>query len=107
MTLRCAHCSATYPTRQLINLCPACAGPILVHYDLPPATLLRDVVRSRPADMWRYREVLPALPDDAVVTLGEGVTPLLPSRTVPRLWFKDESKNPTRSFKSRGMAAAV
>jgi threonine synthase len=56
--------------------------------------------------MWRYAEVLPA-GDADVVTLGEGVTPLLPSTQFPGVWIKDESKNPTRSFKSRGMAAAV
>jgi len=55
--------------------------------------------------MWRYAEVLPA--DEDVVTLGEGITPLLPSKDHPDLWIKDESKNPTRSFKSRGMSAAV
>jgi threonine synthase len=57
--------------------------------------------------MWRYRDVLPIESDDEIVTLGEGMTPLLPSRTRPNVFIKDESKNPTRSFKSRGMAAAV
>ncbi len=107
MTLTCAHCRATYPTRQLINLCPACNGPILVEYDLAPNPALRDAIRSRAATMWRYAEVLPAGPGDEIVTLGEGITPLLPSRVLPNVWIKDESKNPTRSFKSRGMAAAV
>ena len=55
--------------------------------------------------MWRYAEVLPA--NGEVISLGEGITPLLPSRKHANLFFKDESKNPTRSFKSRGMAAAV
>jgi threonine synthase len=57
--------------------------------------------------MWRYRDVLPVEDGDEIVTLGEGITPLLPSRTRPNVHIKDESKNPTRSFKSRGMAAAV
>src|SRR5581483_5635014 len=64
-------------------------------------------IASRPANMWRYREVLPPVSDADIVTLGEGITPLLPSRVQPNLYIKDESKNPTRSFKSRGMAAAV
>ena len=106
-TLTCAHCSATYATRQLVNLCRACSGPILVQYDLTPDPALRDTIRGRPATMWRYAEVLPAGEDDQIVSLGEGITPLLPARTLPNLWIKDESKNPTRSFKSRGMAAAV
>jgi threonine synthase len=63
-------------------------------------------IRRRP-DMWRYADVLPAESDDEIVTLGEGMTPLLPSRSRPDVFIKDESKNPTRSFKSRGMAAAV
>jgi threonine synthase len=106
-SLACAHCRTPYPSRRLINLCPACNGPILVEYDLTPNPGLRDEIRTRPANMWRYREVLPAGDGDEIVTLGEGVTPLLPSRRLPNVWIKDESKNPTRSFKSRGMAAAV
>ena len=58
-------------------------------------------------DMWRYRDVLPALRDDEIVTLGEGCTPLLTSTQFANVFIKDESKNPTRSFKSRGMAVAV
>ena len=54
--------------------------------------------------MWRYAEVLPRA---EVVTLGEGITPLLQSKQYPNVWIKDESKNPTRSFKSRGMSVAV
>src|SRR5206468_10035951 len=72
---------------------------------LSPAPELRSAIRSRAPHMWRYAEVLPA--DEDIVTLGEGITPLLPSKDHPDLWIKDESKNPTRSFKSRGMAAAV
>jgi threonine synthase len=57
--------------------------------------------------MWRYAAVLPVDDPADIVTLGEGITPLLPSRSQRDVWIKDESKNPTRSFKSRGMAAAV
>jgi len=104
--LTCSSCSATFDPNQLINLCRKCGGPLLVEYDLSPAPELRDEIRTRPPHMWRYAEVLPAGSDD-VVTLGEGITPLLPSKLHPNVWIKDESKNPTRSFKSRGMAAAV
>jgi threonine synthase len=78
-----------------------------VLYDLSARPELRHEIGSRAANMWRYREVLPPVADDEIVTLGEGITPLLPSRTMPGVFIKDESKNPTRSFKSRGMAAAV
>jgi threonine synthase len=57
--------------------------------------------------MWRYMDVLPVDAESEIVTLGEGLTPLLPSRERANVFIKDESKNPTRSFKSRGMAAAV
>jgi len=57
--------------------------------------------------MWRYRDVLPIADESEIVTLGEGITPLLPSRSRRNVLIKDESKNPTRSFKARGMAAAV
>src|SRR5882724_10065678 len=89
-SLACAHCNAAYPSRELINLCPACNGPILVQYDLTPNPALRDVIRNRAATMWRYAEVLPALDGDEVVTLGEGVTPLLPSNVLKTVWIKDE-----------------
>jgi len=78
-----------------------------VHYDLKPDPTLRETIRGRVPNMWRYREVLPPTAGDEIVTLGEGCTPLLRSRLDADLWIKDESKNPTRSFKSRGMACAV
>jgi len=104
--LVCSRGDATYSPRELLNLCRACGAPLLAEYDLSPAPELRDEIRSRPATMWRYAEVLPAQGEE-IVTLGEGITPLLQSTQSPNVWFKDESKNPTRSFKSRGMAAAV
>jgi len=78
-----------------------------VQYDLSPAPELRVQVRMRGPTMWRYAEVLPIEEKDAVISIGEGSTPMLSSRSTPNLFIKDESKNPTRSFKSRGMAAAV
>src|SRR5436305_6049073 len=105
--LACSRCDATFAIRELMNLCPNDGAPLLVRYDIAKSPELRDEIRTRPATMWRYRELLPV--DDAteIVTLGEGITPLLPSRVMKNVFIKDESKNPTRSFKSRGMAAAV
>lgn len=102
--LQCSACATQYDPNQLINLCRKCGGPLLVLYDLSPAPELRQTIQSRPPNMWRYAEVLPA---DSPVTLGEGITPLLPSKLFANVRIKDESKNPTRSFKSRGMSAAV
>ena len=105
--LACSRCDATFEIRVLMNLCPNDGAPLLAQYELAPAPELRDEIRSRPATMWRYRELLPADDERDIVTLGEGITPLLQSTQLENVWIKDESKNPTRSFKSRGMAAAV
>lgn len=101
-TLRCSRCDWQSPIDALYNLCPACSAPILVHYEFSAAPHLR----SR-TDMWRYLDMLPVDSEQEIVTLGEGLTPLLPSREQAGVFIKDESRNPTRSFKSRGMAAAV
>src|SRR5436309_1843684 len=105
--LACSRCDATFPIRELMNLCPNDGAPLLVRYEIAKSPELRDEIRTRPATMWRYRELLPVDDDNEIVTLGEGITPLLPSTKFDNVWIKDESKNPTRSFKSRGMAAAV
>ncbi len=107
LRIECSHCAARYAPRALHNLCTQCGGPLLVQYDLSPAPELRQKTRLRACTMWRFAEVLPVEESDEIVSLGEGSTPLLASRTRERLFIKDESKNPTRSFKSRGMAAAV
>jgi threonine synthase len=101
--LHCSRCDWRSPIDALYNLCPTCAAPILVQYDLAPAPR----VSCARADMWRYRDVLPIDNESEIVTLGEGITPLLPARSRRNVLVKDESKNPTRSFKSRGMAVAV
>ncbi|HSJ27722.1 MAG TPA: threonine synthase, partial [Acidimicrobiia bacterium] len=89
--------------------------PIWVRYDLP--AIARSVTRAdladRPPAMWRYRELLPVVDDANIVSLGEGLSPLLDCPElaeelgVARLQIKDESQLPTGSFKSRGQAAAV
>jgi threonine synthase len=97
------------------NVSPCCAKPLYPAYDLAAAgrTLTRESLRGRVASMWRYREVLPVRDDKDIVTLGEGFTPLLSAQRLAsrlgldRLWIKDESQNPTQSFKARGMSTAV
>jgi len=105
--IACSRCDATFAIRELMNLCPHDGAPLLVRYDIAKSPELRDEIRTRPATMWRYRELLPIDDESEIVTLGEGITPLLKSKNFENVWIKDESKNPTRSFKSRGMAAAV
>jgi threonine synthase len=89
--------------------------PLWVRYDLPAVgrALKKEMLADRPSSLWRYRELLPPVDDASIVTLGEGMSPLLPC---PRLgkhfslddvWIKDESQLPTGSFKSRGQTAAI
>ncbi len=111
------ECSATgerYAKNVLHNL-SATGKPLIVRYDL--AGVARSVKRSdlaeRPADLWRYRELLPVRQAADVVSLGEEVTPLVPlAETSRRLGggnvvVKDEGRLPTGSFKARGMAVAI
>jgi threonine synthase len=99
----------------LHNLCTQCGKPLLVRYDLKraAASLTKESLRERGADLWRYREVLPVEHDENIVTLGEGFTPLVHASRLgaqlgfDELYIKDEGQNPTQSFKARGMAAAV
>jgi threonine synthase len=89
--------------------------PLWVRYDLAGvrATVDKDDLARRPADLWRWRELLPVEDDADVVSLGEGETPLLDCARlahelgIRRLWIKDESRLPTGSFKARGLAMAV
>ncbi|HYK75677.1 MAG TPA: threonine synthase, partial [Daejeonella sp.] len=89
-----------------------CNKPLLVNYDLE-ANFSKEVLKNRPTDMWRYREVLPLLDEKNKVSLGEGFTPLTPiSKTaaeygLSNVYLKDESYNPTGSFKARGIAMAI
>ncbi len=113
--LECAACHLEHEARRLLNLCRECGKPLLVRYDLEraAATLTRESLAGRRADLWRYREVLPVDNDANIVSLGEGWTPLLRARRlgtkvgIKDLYIKDESQNPTQSFKARGMSAAV
>jgi len=113
--LECAACGLKHEARRLHNLCIECGKPLLVRYDLKKAarTLTKESLRTRAADLWRYREVLPVERDENVVSLGEGWTPLLHAERLgaqlgmKKLFIKDESQNPTQSFKARGMTAAI
>jgi threonine synthase len=97
-----AHISADHPQ----TICPNDGGILYARYDLENLKrhFKRDAIAARPATLWRYAEVLP---DAAPVSLGEGFTPMLPSREFPNVFIKDEGLNPTGSFKARGMSVAV
>ena len=114
--LECAsHCGAgPFDPRERHFLCPSCGLPLFARYDLTAARdWKRESLIGREANMWRYRELMPLLAGEEPVTLGEGFTPLLHARRLgktlglERLFIKDESLNPTNSFKARGQSAAI
>jgi threonine synthase len=114
--LECAsQCGAgPFDPRERHFLCPSCGLPLLARYDLAGARdWSRDSLVGREPNMWRYREMMPLLPGDTPVTLGEGFTPLFHAQRLGgtlglnRLFIKDESLNPTNSFKARGQSAAI
>jgi len=102
--VRCFACETSHDHLQLLTVCTACGLPLRVDYDLSRNNFRLADVRGRQPSLWRYHELLPIPPEDAV-TLGEGFTPLLEVK--PGIFVKDESRNPTGSFKARGMALAV
>src|SRR5512143_506327 len=104
--LECTKCGDHLSADQPRTLCPRDGGSLYVRYNLDAIkkTFTRESLAGRVASMWRYAEVLPDAPP---VTLGEGFVPMLPSRTTPNVFIKDEGLNPTGSFKARGMSAAV
>lgn len=114
--LECANCHKIYEAGKIHNLCTECGKPLLVRYDLEKAaeTLTKEVLKTRSENLWRYREVLPVENDENIVSFGEGYTPLFKvdrlAGSLPlklNLFIKDESTNPTQSFKARGMSAAI
>jgi threonine synthase len=104
--LECTKCKAQFPPDRPQNVCPKDGGVLFACDNLQnlKKNFNPDILNGRVASVWRYREVLP---DVEPITLGEGFTPLLPSREFPNVWIKDEGLNPTGSFKARGITAAI
>ena len=110
--LECTACGLRHEWSRLQNLCTACHKPLFAIVDLAKAgrALTREALATREKSLWRYREVLPLPASVEPVALGEGGTPLLRATKFADdvdLWIKDESLNPTQSFKARGMSVAV
>lgn len=112
--LYCSSCAKEFEARRLYNLCD-CGKPLMVAYDLEKAasSLTRKIVAEREPTLWRYKEVLPVDDQANRLSLGEGMTPLIKAERLgaqlgmSNLYIKDESLNPTASFKARGMAVAI
>jgi threonine synthase len=112
--LECSVCGKHYEAGRIHNLC-TCGGPLLVRYDLVAArqSWNREALANAPKTMWRYAPVLPPRAEGSIVSLGEGMTPLIRTKRLGErcgahdLWVKDEGVNPTGSFKARGLSCAV
>lgn len=112
--LKCSRCGAGYSADVIQNLC-ACGSPLFAQYDLRAITRVvsREDFGFRVHSLWRFRELLPVRSPENAVSLFEGFTPLIPGQSTARslglelLLFKDESMNPTGSFKARGLCVAI
>jgi threonine synthase len=110
--LKCAHCNKSYSFLEEHTFAKCCNKPLLVHYhleeQLPPAEII-----GTEQSIWRYAAVLPVLDPTHQISLGEGFTPLLNLENLAdrygfkKILLKDESQNPTGSFKARGLSVAI
>jgi threonine synthase len=115
LELECSGCHRIFSYHEIHTFCTECHSPLLTRYDLNAVRnqVDRDEIRLRPRGMWRWHELLPVLDPQNFVYLGEGDTALLPipktgnQLGLTNLFLKDESTNPTGTFKARGLAAAV
>lgn len=113
--LQCSGCRRDFSYTELNTFCPFCQSPLLTVYDLKKArqNVDRDQISRRSKGMWRWAELLPVQQPENRIFLGEGDTPLLRLARLERilglqhLFVKDESSNPTGSFKARGLATAI
>ncbi|SRR5581483_9473140 len=113
--IECPECGKRYDANRIQTICPDCKSPLLARYDLDQARRSLDpqAASARPRGLWRWAEILPVRDEKNRITLGEGDTPLIPSLRLgesiglKNLYIKDESGNPTASFKARGLVMAV
>lgn len=111
--LRCKECNEKYPVKPLF-VCDFCFGPLEVSYDYQAvsAAISRDTIESGPLTLWRYAELLPASAEHAV-DIGAGFTPLVKAQNLgdalglDNLWIKNDTANPTHSFKDRVVSVAT
>lgn len=110
--LVCSNCGKEYPLYEINTYAHCCNQPLEVEYAFH-RPLSRAILQTREKSMWRYAEMLPVFDRRHIVSLGEGLTPILPLQNLGRqygfadLLIKDESLNPTGSFKARGLSMAV
>lgn len=111
--LECHSCGSEFDLDHTTFPCPDCGGILDPQYDYDSVDVAREDMERRHESMWKYRELLPIRDDDAIVSMGEGTTPLVECPRlaeelgVARLLVKDEGQNPTNTFKDRGQSAAI
>jgi threonine synthase len=111
-TLTCSGCGKPYDAFEKQTISSCCHLPLLAGYE-QESSFKKDVLKQREGTMWRYREMLPVLREENIVSLGEGYTPLLKLNNLAKkyelesLLLKDEGQNPTGSFKARGLSMAI
>ena len=115
--IECTSCKKIFSKNKILKLCPEpeCGKVLFPKYDLDQKKSIKciDDLKNRKPNMWRYKEFLPVIYEENIVTLGEGYTPILEAENlrtelgIKKLLIKDESLNPTSSFKARGLSAAV
>jgi threonine synthase len=110
--LQCSKCGQLYNPKKINTFSPCCNKPLTANYDLDSG-FSKTHINQHDHSMWRYHAMLPVLNKQNIISLGEGMTPVLPLQTLgkkydlPQLFLKDESLNPTGSFKARGLSVAV
>jgi len=112
--LRCRECGTEYEL-QATHVCEMCFGPLdaVYDYDALKKVVSRERIEAGPKSMWRYRDLLPVEESTPVVTLGEGLTPLVKAERLGEelglrnLYLKNDSMNPTNSFKDRVVSVAI
>ena len=110
--LKCSNCQQEYSLTSVNTYATCCNQPLIVEYDYS-LEFPKEALQSRQHNMWRYSEMLPVIKEENIVTLGEGMTPLFSVHKLAdrygfsNLLMKDETSNPTGSFKARGISMAV
>ena len=115
LEMECAKCGRTYPVDEMVYRCVKCDYPLEVRYDYEDVgtKLSKRLIRKRPWTIWRYSELLPIRDLSKIVSMGEGGTSLHKSirlaerLSVKNLYLKDETRNPTWSFKDRGSSVGI
>jgi threonine synthase len=112
INLECSNCGKIYDPNVLQTFATCCNKPLLANYDLSKAPS-KSILKDRPLNMWRYKEFLPVLENENIISLNEGFTPILKveraanSNGFTEVYIKDEAMNPTGSFKARGQSTAI